>query len=382
MSSCWWINSYNNSQVSETMRDKDVEIVFIPHNYSYNDTSNVSNNNQVDDETFSITELVCFAGVTTLVCLIGIPTNVVNCLVFCREGLRDRMNLCLFCLSLVDALYLACDFIIFSVSSFIAFYDTYSGKEFFYKCVCYLVGTAYGFRIASGLVTMVIAVERCLCVVFPLRAATLVSSRTMAGAFLLLVLILQASYLPNPFSFKVFSMNTAGSIKIFFVPTEFYLRNVVLISYLDNTVLGVVVPIGTFIVVTMATAITIVKLRAAMEWREASCSVTSSNLRHQRALTTMLVLVTCLYVVSMVPFVVQIVVRLYLQEYSLQGRYSSTFHDVSAIVHVFPRINSAFDFFIYYFRSSRFRTVLNSLLPCVSKPTPSCKSSTTKVSVA
>ena len=38
--------------------------------------------------------------------LVGGPANVVNLLVFYKQGLRDRINLCLFALSLADELYL------------------------------------------------------------------------------------------------------------------------------------------------------------------------------------------------------------------------------------------------------------------------------------
>ena len=38
--------------------------------------------------------------------LFGVITNVINCLVFVRHGLRDRINLCLFSLALADVCFL------------------------------------------------------------------------------------------------------------------------------------------------------------------------------------------------------------------------------------------------------------------------------------
>ena len=38
--------------------------------------------------------------------LIGGPANVINMAVFYKQGLKDRVNLCLFALSLADELYL------------------------------------------------------------------------------------------------------------------------------------------------------------------------------------------------------------------------------------------------------------------------------------
>ena len=38
--------------------------------------------------------------------LFGVTTNVINCMVFVRQGLRDRINLCLFSLALADTSFL------------------------------------------------------------------------------------------------------------------------------------------------------------------------------------------------------------------------------------------------------------------------------------
>ncbi|KAL8598200.1 hypothetical protein ACOMHN_043271 [Nucella lapillus] len=37
---------------------------------------------------------------------ISAPTNVLNMIVFCKHGLKERINLCLFSLSLADSLYM------------------------------------------------------------------------------------------------------------------------------------------------------------------------------------------------------------------------------------------------------------------------------------
>ena len=44
--------------------------------------------------------------VLPLLFLIGGPANVINMAVFYKQGLRERVNLCLFALSLADELYL------------------------------------------------------------------------------------------------------------------------------------------------------------------------------------------------------------------------------------------------------------------------------------
>nr|KAG5712465.1 hypothetical protein BaRGS_011439 [Batillaria attramentaria] len=46
--------------------------------------------------------------------LLGLVTNLINCVVFWRQGLKDRMNLCLFSLAVADMLFVLCLFLMVS----------------------------------------------------------------------------------------------------------------------------------------------------------------------------------------------------------------------------------------------------------------------------
>ena len=50
--------------------------------------------------------------------------------------------------------------------------------------------------------------------------------------------------------------------------TQYYLNHKTLVDVLENNVITTVIPFVTFIVVTVATAITIVTLKRMMAWRE------------------------------------------------------------------------------------------------------------------
>ena len=73
--------------------------------------------NIISYETYLLMErgLFCYA-IPTLF-FVGVPANLLNCVVFYRQGLRDRMNLCLFCLALVDMLFVA---LFFTMSSYLS----------------------------------------------------------------------------------------------------------------------------------------------------------------------------------------------------------------------------------------------------------------------
>ena len=53
--------------------------------------------------------------------LIGGPANVINMAVFYKQGLKERINVCLFALSLADGLYLANNMLLYGEQLYLQF---------------------------------------------------------------------------------------------------------------------------------------------------------------------------------------------------------------------------------------------------------------------
>ena len=89
------------------------------------------------------------------------------------------MNLCLFCLSLVDGMYV---FSFYVASTHCLARVFRPDLEMWWKWLInsYVVGIYRGSLLCSGYLTMIISVERCVCVFLPLRAMSLIRTRTMA----------------------------------------------------------------------------------------------------------------------------------------------------------------------------------------------------------
>ncbi|XP_025099156.1 uncharacterized protein LOC112566942 [Pomacea canaliculata] len=232
------------------------------------------------------------------VVVIGLSTNVVNIVVFCRQGLRDRMNLCLFCLSLADLCYLVTILFVLTVSSIITQVDQNVGAVYSVKSMTYGLGFIFGTAALSRLISMVIAVERCLCVVFPLQATSLVKTRTMARIFLTIVI---------------------------------------------------------------ATSITVVRLRAAMSWRKMTSSSSSVDQSQQMALTKMLVIISCIDITCSTLFVSQALVENIRSDFFVGGPYYNLVNLTGSLSTVFNSLNSSINFFVYITRSTRYRYELQLL---------------------
>lgn len=323
----------------------------------------------ISTEARKAVETVCFAGLTTLSCLLGIPANVMNSLVFWHQGLKDRMNLCLFSLAITDLFLLVCSLTLFSVGSFIGFYDGTLGEEYFLKTVVSLAGVTYAFRMTSGCITMIIAIERCVCVAFPLHAPNLLRTRTMGSLLLLCFLICQSPYVLLIFSRQVSFVKKGNSLQWILVLTEFYEQNIFVIQLLTNIVLGTAMPVITFSVVTITTIITVIKLKYSMVWRERSSLTGGCIHSQQMALTLMLVATSCVYIITTVPFVTWQVCRAILHEEYLLGLYYNLYMATSAVVNSCPLVNSSIHFFVYYLRSSRFRDVFHHICRYTKVPT-------------
>ena len=89
------------------------------------------------------------------------------------------MNLCLFCLSLVDGMFVI-SYAVAGSHCLVRFFMPDRLAWWKWLVHSYVAGLYRGFLLCSGCLTMIISVERCVCVFLPLRATSLIRTRTMA----------------------------------------------------------------------------------------------------------------------------------------------------------------------------------------------------------
>ena len=324
--------------------------------------------NIISYETYLLMErgLFCYA-IPTLF-LVGVPANLLNCVVFYRQGLRDRMNLCLFCLALVDMLFVA---LFFTMSSYCVVAD-YVDAEIagWWKMMTrkYVTGLYRGFLFSSGCLTMIISVERCLCVFLPMKAVTLMKTRTMAALIAATILTLQSLCLLYPLKLEVVEYRNArgtNNTAIFVIQfTQLYADNPAL-HILENVILMTVIPFFTFAVVVVATALTVIQLRRATVWRSSASVSTSANAagitRKERGLVTMLVTVNCVFIITASPNIALGLTRSLVYDFWLTRRYANIYMAAHGWLLGLGVLNSSINFFVYVVRSSRFRQELRGL---------------------
>ena len=304
-----------------------------------------------------------------LLLLIGGPANVINMAVFYRQGLRDRVNLCLFALSLADGLFLVQAMFLYGADQLVLPFDT---KERFGPVTRFLAHNKlvglFGFVFVSQILTAIIASERCLCVLMPLRFQTLLQTRTMAVIIAGVYVVVIGLYLFVASRYRVVCVFDPISDTFMYRSgtTDFYQQDKKLFLYFDSFVFGVGIPVVVILVVTTTTIKTAAKIRQAALWRAGTSSASSSSSNNNSttpplispkeiALTKMLIANSVLFIACVLPIALFHIPWLILPEMDI-GRRNHNFYFLSEwIKELLSYFNATFNIFVFYAMGSRYR---------------------------
>ncbi|XP_070208110.1 proto-oncogene Mas-like [Littorina saxatilis] len=210
-----------------------------------------------------------------------------------------------------------------------------------------------------------IAFERCLCILWPLRAQRIIQTRTTAVIiFIGHVLIFAGHYLIATrwevvCMFDPLIMQTTDA----FFSSEFYLNNKSLVDLFDGIIFGILLP-GIYVAaIIVSTVVTVYKLRQMAEWRQQSSSANSSsggtgstnNASKDVTLTRMLIGTSCLFIACTTPPLIFHAFLPFVPELSLHGKYYNTYYLLINMQQMFTYINASVNFFVYYFFGTKFR---------------------------
>ena len=301
--------------------------------------------------------------------LIGGPSNVINMVVFYKQGLKERVNLCLFSLSLADELFLVHMMFLFGEQVHVQF----TTKERFGPVMRFMSNNSlvgfFGFTWVSQILSAIIASERCLCVLSPLRFQTLLETRTMAVIITLVYLVVVGVYFFVSARYRIACVfdPSSGTVLYTAVAGEFYQNQEKLINYLDSFVYGAGIPGMMIIVVTTTTITTAMKIRQAAAWRAGASSAggnssSSSISPREVALTKMLIGISVLFIVCVSPFALFRFMWLFLPEMDIGRRNQNLYLTGLWILESFSCMNSSFNIFVYYTMGSRYRETLWALI--------------------
>ncbi|KAL8598173.1 hypothetical protein ACOMHN_043244 [Nucella lapillus] len=305
--------------------------------------------------------------------LIGAPANVINMAVFHKQGLKERINVCLFALSLADFCYLTCVMVLYAEQLYLQF----TTKETFgpvYRWIANqnLLGF-YGFTWVSQVLSAIIASERCFCIFRPLRSHTILRTSTTTAVIIIAFIIIIGVYFVVASRYYIICAYDpiTDSVIMTGIGGEFYYRHKNLVDFLDGFIYGVGLPWVMIIIVTSTTIVTAVKLRQAAKWRAGISSRGGDDgggdgggmSVRDIALTKMLVYNSVFFIICVFPIGLFRFILFFMPEMNAGRRNHNFFVTCLWILNITSYINATFNFLIYYTMGSRYRQTLRGL-PC------------------
>ena len=292
--------------------------------------------------------------------LIGFPANCINMAVFFKQGLKERINLCLFSLALVDLLSLNV-VLAFHADKLFSFTDGERiGAVQRYAVQKNLIGL-YGLVYGSTLLSVIISAERCICVLFPLRAQRCIPTKALAFTIVVCVSVLVSARFAVTAMYQVtcfYEMRTQRLSWQMYV-SSYYFRNQAILNALDGVFYGFCLTVGFPIIVLITTIITSVRLTHIVRWRSQTSSSLSSK---EIGVTKMLIALSIEFFVLSIPLIVLRVVPVFEPRLRAWGEFANSFNVLVGVCEICSYVSFSVNFFVYYFTGTRFKQTLQGLL--------------------
>ena len=292
--------------------------------------------------------------------LIGLPANCINMAVFFKQGLKERINFCLFSLAVVDLICLTEIFMIHAERIYTQFTNGQRMGTIHRYMVNNNVIGLYGFLYGSMFLSAIISVERCICVLFPLRAKRCISTKTIA--FIAVAGVLS-------FGFGRFAITAIYQVTCFYevrtqrvlwklYVNDYYFRNKAVLRALDAVIYGFSLSVGCPIIVLIATIITALRLTQVVRWR----SQTSSSLSNKEIdVTKMLIALSVEFFVLSIPFIVLRISPVFEPRLADGEVFTNALLLLLGFSELCSYIRSTINFFVYYFTGTKYRKTLRDL---------------------
>ncbi|KAL8618931.1 hypothetical protein ACOMHN_020350 [Nucella lapillus] len=300
--------------------------------------------------------------------LIGGPANVINMAVFYKQGLKERINVCLFSLSLVDFLYLVFNMVFNGEQIFRQYASEFTLKERYGSVMGFMMNYNllgfFGLTWESQVISALIASERCFCILQPLRSQTVLSSYSTTAIILGTTVLNLGLYSLMTTKYRLVCIHDPVTASDAWnpMPSQFYLDNQQLVDVLDAIVFGVAIPLVMIVIVALTTAVTLVKLRQAAAWRAGTSSSGSAVSAREVSLTMMLVYNSIFFIVCVFPVALLKVVCLFIPDLNAGEPQHNLYLTFIWFIDIMTFINATFNIVVYYTMGTRYRQTFWQLM--------------------
>lgn len=304
--------------------------------------------------------LINYAFLCSIVSTLGIFANVINLIVFFRQGLNTTINISFFSLAISDLFSLVFQQIsnLYINPLFVAL-DlpiVYSEVQFMTARLVRVLFTRVTFFI-----TVYITAERCLCIAFPLHIKQIITPKRTAVTLVLIFVLTSVTFLPS-FSTTYLGrkFHAARNKTLLGLVFRKYKNIVIATSYFIQAISGLLA----FLAIAVLTLILVHKLRQKSEWRKTvniQPGKSESMSQRDRGTVKMVVLIAGILILCYTPSVVLCLTTFLEPEFTEGGRYYNMYSSLWSIAMVMENINSSVNIFFYLKMSSKYRHTCKEL---------------------
>nr|KAG5714015.1 hypothetical protein BaRGS_020343 [Batillaria attramentaria] len=217
-----------------------------------------------------------------------------------------------------------------------------------------MYGVYTGFLNVANVLTMVIAIDRCACVLNPLHVRRAIRTRWVAGGIVVLYILILILCSLECFRFTIVSTfdPATNTTRYKSERTQFYYQHRTFLDVINNYVFNVITPTVSLVVVAAATTLTGLRLRTAQAWRQR----VSLDLRQSPSGNLTSTTLGCRG-----PWVAMTITSKVVTGFSPRERYWDLFYVTNTLMHLLASINASVNFLVYVTRGTRFRATVRSL---------------------
>ncbi|CAL1543373.1 unnamed protein product, partial [Lymnaea stagnalis] len=306
-------------------------------------------------------ELINSVILCSIVAVMGIIANVINIIVFYRQGLNSTVNITLTGLAISDLCclitllwYAVCASPVFKDHDVAIIPSEVQGLTAGWPRACFV-------RITNW-ITVFITAERCLCVIAPLTVKKILTpkrARTVIGfiyVFTMLPLIPEYSTAYLDWKFVEGANRTLFGLKFADYRSQFegWTAKIYFI-YIFLTYFPLI----------FLTGVLIYKLKQKTKWRQQSTfdATQSENISSRdRKTINMVIAIAIVFIVCSAPSVAFVTVSFFVPGFGIIGQYADVFFVGWSFGLLFEGLNASVDIVLYYVMSSRYKRYFHELL--------------------
>lgn len=336
---------------------------------STNFSSEILSSDILTTEQAAIFILVNIVMLSFIISFLGIIGNIINLVVFLKQGFENTINICFFGLAISDT---CCLVSLLWVSICMNPLVIFSGAPWVPIDFVYLTG-AWPHHISGRItsyITVYVTAERCVCIIFPLKVKQIMTSTkttvSVCLIYILNILMLCPEYVTAYLAWTFFPKYNATLLAIAHRSGKEQTSGLI---FFLNSISGLV----SFVSVVVLTAILAVKLKKASIWRiqakSANISADAMSSRDQKTIK-MVSLIATVLIICFTPGVVVSMVTFIEPDFDLKRKYGNTMASLWTVALVSQAVNSSINIVLYYKMSTKFRETFRVIFcTCLRKST-------------